>query len=165
MTAITQYDHFGKFDDIIKEKDKIEKMIHHFWETEVKNRMKVDCYIVDFGYINNKMILIEVSPFLRTTGAGCLSWDYDAHELRYGNGKLKVASKVNPNADNLAKSFETQWDDSIDYKEKFIKSDENSNIKKIEDNNNLLFVASVLKKVSFGIINICLTLNLLMMLN
>ena len=37
LTAITQYDHFGKFDDIIKEKDKIEKMIHHFWETEVKN--------------------------------------------------------------------------------------------------------------------------------
>ena len=149
LTAITQYDHFGKFDDIIKEKDKIEKMIHHFWETEVKNRMKVDCYIVDFGYINNKMILIEVSPFLRTTGAGCLSWDYDAYELRYGNGKLKVASKVNPNADNLARSFETQWDDSIDYKDKFIKSDENSNNKKIEANNNLLFVASVLKKGFF----------------
>lgn len=156
LTAITQYDHFGRFDDIIKARDKIEKMIHQFWETEVKHRMKVDCYIVDFGYVNNKMILIEVSPFLRTTGAGCLSWDYDAHELRYGSGKLKVASKSNPNADHLASSFETQWEDSTDYKDNFIKSDnensksENKNfIKSVSENKNSIFVASVLKKGFF----------------
>ena len=139
----------------IKIVEKIERMIHQFWEEEVKHRMKVDCYIVDFGYVNGKMILIEVSPFLRTTGAGCLSWDYDAYELRYGNGKLKVASKTNPNADNLARSFEVQWEDSIDYKENFIKSSdeiENSKIHSneiFESNKSLIFVASVLKKGFF----------------
>ena len=106
LTAITQYDHFGRFDDIIKTKEKVEKMIHEFWECEVKPRMKVDNYIADFGYVNGKIILIEISPFLRTTGAGIFNWDDDAYELRYGSGKLKVASKTNPNADRIASQFE-----------------------------------------------------------
>ncbi|KAK8876246.1 hypothetical protein M9Y10_006441 [Tritrichomonas musculus] len=147
LTAITQYDHFGRFEDIIQAKDKIEGMIHQFWEAEVKNRMKVDCYIVDFGYVNGKIILIEVSPFLRTTGPGCLSWDYDAYELRYGSGKLKVASKTNPNADEIARSFEMQWEDSNDYKENFIKESVENPTNQVKK--NLLFVASVLKKSFF----------------
>ncbi|KAK8887591.1 hypothetical protein M9Y10_038641 [Tritrichomonas musculus] len=150
LSAITQYDNFGRFDDIIKTKDKVGKMIHEFWQSEVKPRMKVDHYIVDFDYVNNKIILIEVSPFLRTTGAGVLSLDDDAFELRYGSGKLKVASKTNPNADRIARSFEEQWEDATDYKDNFIKergSDEQ--LKEKEDEYNYIFVGSVLKKGFF----------------
>ena len=63
ITAISQYDLYGLFPNLIKEKEKIKKLIHEFWEKEVKNRIKYPFYIVDFGNINGKIIFIELAPF------------------------------------------------------------------------------------------------------
>lgn len=95
---------------------------------------------------NGHIILIEVSPFLWTTGAGVLSWDDDAYELRYGEGKLKADSKSYPRAYQIARSFEQQWEDSIDYWENYINEGE---YKQNEKTTVLIVVASVLKKEFF----------------
>lgn len=141
-------------------------MIHEFQQSEVKPRMKVDHYFVDFDYVNNKIILIEVSPFLRTTGAGVLSWDDDAYELRQGSRKLKVASKTNPNADRIARSFEEQWEDATDYKVNFIKeSGSEEQLKEKEDEKSTYLLEVFSKKASFRIKNIYHLLNTLIKVN
>lgn len=121
LTAITQYDHYGKYDEVIKSKDKVEKMIHQFWEKEVKARMKVSDYIVDFGYVNDSIILIELSPFLECTGASMFRWQNDSNELCFGDGKLRVALKDYPHVDDLANQWEERWQDIPDFKLNYVK--------------------------------------------
>ena len=89
ITAISQYDHYGTFPYIIKEKEKIENLIHIFWEKEVKNRINYPFYIVDFAYINGKIIFIELSPFFPTTGECLFNWNSDINELKYWRMKIE----------------------------------------------------------------------------
>lgn len=154
LTAISQYDHYGMYDDVIQSKDKVEKMIHSFWESKVKNRMKVPDYIIDFGYVNNSIIMIELSPFLECTGASMYRWYLDSHELCFGKGRLKVAVKEFPEVDDLAEQWEKQWHDIPDFKQYYAKESWkdwifrilNSTILPKKDNTSYLFVGSLLKK-------------------
>ena len=152
ITAITQYDHYGVFPYLFEEKEKIETLIHNFWKKEVKNKIKISYYIVDFGYINGKIILIEFSPFFPSTGGGLFDWNYDINELENGNGKLRIREQNYPNLEILLDDWEEQMKNAIKYDEiynKFsffdrIKSSFNFSFKK--NNEIFLFVASVLKK-------------------
>ena len=91
LTAITQYDHYIKFDHIINNKEKYQKMIHDFWNKNIKEIIKIPNYSIDFAIMNDdKVIAIEMSPFMKTTGPCCLKWEIDSDEMMYGDGKLKV---------------------------------------------------------------------------
>ena len=90
LTAITQYDHYIKFDHIIQNKDKYQKMIHDYWNKNIKNRIKTPNYSIDFAIINDKVISIEMSPFMKSTGPCCLKWEIDFEEMMHGEGNLKV---------------------------------------------------------------------------
>ena len=91
LTAITQYDQYIKFEHIIKNKDKYEKMINDYWSKNIKDLIKTPNYSIDFAIINdNEVIVIEMSPFMRSTGPCCLRWEIDSEEMMNGNGKLKV---------------------------------------------------------------------------
>ena len=91
LTAITQYDHYIKFEHIIKNKDKYQKMIHEYWSKNIKDIMKVPNYSIDFAILkNDEVIAIEMSPFLKSTGPCCLKWEIDHEEMMNGNGNLKV---------------------------------------------------------------------------
>lgn len=151
LTAITQYDHYGKYDDVIKNKERVEMLIHQFWESEVKTRMKITDYIVDFGYVNDSIILIELSPFLECTGASMFRWQKDSNELCYGDGKLKVAVNEYPHIDDLANQWEERWHDIPDFKKNYVKETWKDwffrHLKSFQQNENIfLFVGSLLKK-------------------
>lgn len=123
LTAITQYDHFGKFDEVIQTREKVEKLIHNFWTCEVKNRVKVPNYVFDVVCKNEIVKLIELTPFWKTTGPGMFDWSDDADELRYGDGKLKVALEEFPNVDELGNYYEDEWKSQLKkptYRDHFI---------------------------------------------
>lgn len=153
LTAITQYDHYGKYDEVIESKEIVEKMIQNFWHEQVKPRMKISDYIVDFGYVNNSIILIELSPFLECTGASLYRWPLDGHELRFGDGKLKVALKEYPHVDELAEQWEQRWIDIPDFKQNYVKESWKEWFNRYlsyfsgkKDDCIYIFVGSVLKK-------------------
>ena len=156
LTAISQYDHYGMYNHVIKEKDIIEKAINDFWLNNVKNRIKFPDYVVDFCYVKGKVILIEISPFLQCTGASCYRWYLHLDELKNGNGKLKVKTEEYPNVyvltDEWEERFKGKDDKYYDFYVKeslsnkffnlfnFIFNNDNNN-----DRNYFLFVGSVLK--------------------
>ena len=91
LTAITQYDHYIKFEHIIKNKDKYQQMINDYWNKNIKNIIKTPNYSIDFAILNNnQVIVIEMSPFMKSTGPCCLKWEVDHEEMMYGNGNLKI---------------------------------------------------------------------------
>ena len=91
LTAITQYDHYIKFEHIIKNKDKYQKMINDYWNKNIKDLIKIPNYSIDFAILNdNSVIAIEMSPFMKSTGPCCLKWEIDHEEMMNGNGNLKV---------------------------------------------------------------------------
>ena len=153
ITAITQYDHYGIFPHLFEEKEKIEKLIHDFWEKEVKNKIKFPYYIVDFGYINGKIIFIELSPFFPSTGGCLFDWNYDIDELKNGNGKLRIRDQKYENLEILLDEWEDQMNKSEKYdniynKFSFFEIIKNSFnfFNKNKEQDIYLFVASVLKK-------------------
>ena len=154
ITAISQYDLYGLFPHLIEEKEKIKKLIHDFWEKEVKNKIKFPFYIVDFGYINGNIIFIELSPFLPTTGAGLYHWNYDLNELENGEGNIRIREQELENLDVLVDDWEDQMKNAEKYDEIYEKFSYMDKIKnyfnffntKPKENDIFIFVASVLKK-------------------
>ena len=91
LTAITQYDHYIKFEHIIKNKDKYQQMINDYWNKNIKNIIKTPNYSIDFAILNNNQVIaIEMSPFMKSTGPCCLNWEVDHEEMMNGNGNLKI---------------------------------------------------------------------------
>ena len=91
LTAITQYDHYIKFEHIIKNKDKYQQMINDYWNKNIKHLIKTPHYSIDFAILNNdEVIVIEMSPFMKSTGPCCLKWEIDYEEMMNGNGNLKI---------------------------------------------------------------------------
>ena len=80
-----------KFDHIINNKEKYQKMINNFWNKNINEIIKIPNYSIDFAIMNDdKVIAIEMSPFMKTTGPCCLKWEIDSEEMMHGDGKLKV---------------------------------------------------------------------------
>ena len=157
ITAISQYDLYGLFPHLIKEKEKLKKLIHEFWEKEVKNRIKYPFYIVDFGYINGNIIFIELSPFFPTTGGGLYDWNNDIKELENGDGDLRIREEKLENLEVLIDDWEEQMKNSEKYDSIYKKFSFFEKIQnyfsffssKSKEKDVFLFVASVLKKGFF----------------
>lgn len=119
LAAISQYDHYGRYQHVIDDKEKVEKLINEYWlkEVKLKNRMKYTDYAIDFGYIDGKIIMIELSPYLRCTGTAMYKWDRDGEELRYGNGKLRVNETEYKEINDLAQMWEERYESTGNYKD------------------------------------------------
>lgn len=158
LTAISQYDHYGKYQHIIDQREIIEKLINEFWLKNIKERIKYSDYIIDFGYVDGKIILIEISPFLQCTGASCYRWFLNMDELKNGDGKLKVKTEEYPNIYMLTDEWEKRFSEEyskVKYDDFYIKETLKDKVYNFfnyffQGNNDekhyLLFVGSVLKK-------------------
>ena len=93
IRAACQYDRYGKYDELIKNKDIIEKKIHEYFDTKLKPLMKINDYAVDLGYLGNEIHLIEFSPLIRCTSARLFRWDANYKEMTEGDGKLTLRDK------------------------------------------------------------------------
>lgn len=85
ITAISQYDHYSVYPHLHPLRSKLELKIREAW-AEAHERMKEKSYVIDLAYLPSmdKMIVIELSPFLPCTGAALFSWKVDGHLLRNG---------------------------------------------------------------------------------
>ena len=90
IRAACQYDRYGKYEELIKNKDIIEKKIHEYFNNKLSPLMKIKDYAVDFGYIDNEIYLIEFSPLIRCTSARLFRWDANYKEMTEGDGKLTI---------------------------------------------------------------------------
>lgn len=116
LRVITQYDHFGKYDELITEKEKLKTMITEYWKEKISPLMKVDDYVIDFGYVDDKIIMIELSPFRECTGTSLYRWDRDKKVLRNGNGEIRIAEKEVPGIQPLVEMWEDRWEEEDDYR-------------------------------------------------
>ena len=72
LNAISQYDHYCKYDHLFPRKAELERRIRALW-SEIHPHVGASSYGMDFGYLpeQDRLVMIELSPFLRCTGAHC----------------------------------------------------------------------------------------------
>lgn len=75
LNAISQYDHYCKYDHLFPRKAELERRIRTLW-SEIHPHVGASSYGMDFGYLpeQDRLVMIELSPFLRCTGAHCFRW-------------------------------------------------------------------------------------------
>ena len=128
IRASCQYDRYGKYDELIKNKDIIEKKIHEYFYNKLEPLMKIKDYAVDLGYINNEMCLIEFSPLIRCTSARLFRWDINYKEMTEGEGKLTVREKEFDDINEFIYDWEKIYrEKNVPYDNFFIK-DESENV-------------------------------------
>ena len=101
LTALSQYNHLIYLPRLqgVRVQRAISAGILAWWQQHVQPALAGDAayqsYVADFGIALceggdddevTRVILIELNPFLPTTGAGLFSWEGDAALLRYGDG-------------------------------------------------------------------------------
>lgn len=128
ICASCQYDRYGKYDELIKNRETIEKKINDFFYNKLEPLMKIKDYAVDFGYINNEIVLIEFSPLIRCTSARLFRWDANYKEMTEGEGgKLTVREESYEGIDYYVKEWEDVYKEpNIPY-DKYLIKDEKDN--------------------------------------
>ena len=76
VTGISQYDHYVVYPHLEKMKSKLQRMLLEYWAM-VHPHVGEDSYAMDLGYLDksDKIVLIEISPFLHCTGAAMFRWE------------------------------------------------------------------------------------------
>jgi hypothetical protein len=102
LVAISQYNYLCYFEEIAKNKEKIEKKIKKFYEKikqSVIDNLNGSC-IADFYLIKSKLDddddgigLIELNPYEITTGACLFSWKIDEKILQEGPFEFRIMEK------------------------------------------------------------------------
>jgi D123 len=95
LTAISQYDHYGVYDDLLAPlMEEIQDAITEKWE-EVHPLVGEPSYCMEFGFIRGRgAVLIEMSPFLRCTGPALFRWDDDLELLEGRDESVRSNSEA-----------------------------------------------------------------------
>ncbi len=85
VTAISQYDHYGVYPHLAPMRDRIQAALLAFW-ARVHPHVGQDRYVADFAFLpggrpggppDDRVVLIEISPFMTCTGTAMFSWKRD----------------------------------------------------------------------------------------
>jgi hypothetical protein len=106
LTAVSQYYDTVYFDFLVKNRDQIQQRIQHYFETTICPLIAMENYVIDFVVYDdlsndqNKVIVIELNPWAKTTGASMFSW-YEHSDVKILNGEapfeLRVRTEPIPN--------------------------------------------------------------------
>ena len=81
MTAISQYNHYIIVEDLLSAETclKIKQKICHFWKDQIRTILEyLKDYIIDFAILSDDSVfIIELNPFLTTTGSALFDWTID----------------------------------------------------------------------------------------
>jgi hypothetical protein len=69
LTALSQYFHIVYFPDLPPQKELIQSRIFHLFE-QIKDIIPVNNFIIDFGVVEDKVLVIELNPFHDYEGCG-----------------------------------------------------------------------------------------------
>lgn len=100
LTALSQYNHYCFFPEVARRKDALMKLLVEFWQSEVKHRVPVQSYVVDFGFLckassieegeSPRIAVVELNPFASTTGGALFDWKADRDLLESGPLQCRV---------------------------------------------------------------------------
>jgi gamma-glutamylcyclotransferase (GGCT)/AIG2-like uncharacterized protein YtfP len=109
INAISQYDHYCVYPSLPEIKDMIQEKIMTLW-AQVHPYVGESSYVIDFAYLveEDRLIVIELSPFRTCTGAAMFSWAEDREMLENGPLEFRVKTQEHLFIHELV---ETNWED------------------------------------------------------
>ncbi|KAL0476368.1 gamma-glutamylcyclotransferase [Acrasis kona] len=109
ITAISQYDHYCEYPDLVAIKDQVQSLIIEKW-SQVHQHIGQESYVIDFSYDPNKktIVMIELSPFRTCTGTAMFSWSQDQDQLHNGPLEFRIKTEMHPYIKELV---EVNWED------------------------------------------------------
>jgi len=94
LTALSQYNHIVYFQRLSDMKQEIAKKICTFYEQQIKERLKdYEGYIIDFalcGENYDRILVIELNPFMESTDAALFSWQQEREKLENGPFEFRI---------------------------------------------------------------------------
>jgi len=95
LTAMSQYNHYCYFPEVVRRKGELLEVLRSFWDEEVRQRVPLPNYVVDFAVMEpagsaSQVAVVELNPFETTTGGALYDWSADADLLRNGPLGLRV---------------------------------------------------------------------------
>ena len=97
FNALSQYNHFIYFERLVKMKDELENRIKTFFEEKVKDKLKdYEGYIIDFAICGKdleRILIIELNPFMESTDAGLFSWKQERERLENGPFEFRIRNE------------------------------------------------------------------------
>jgi hypothetical protein len=91
MNAISQYNYLCCFEELLKNKEKIQNQILSFFQTLNISQKN---YIIDLHVNDEEIKVIELNPFENATGTCLFSWKKDEEILKNGPFEFRVTEKV-----------------------------------------------------------------------
>eukprot|EP00286_Rhodomonas_abbreviata_P010173 CAMPEP_0181324830 /NCGR_PEP_ID=MMETSP1101-20121128/20581_1 /TAXON_ID=46948 /ORGANISM="Rhodomonas abbreviata, Strain Caron Lab Isolate" /LENGTH=374 /DNA_ID=CAMNT_0023433057 /DNA_START=77 /DNA_END=1198 /DNA_ORIENTATION=+ len=81
MTAISQYNHLCFFPHLVEKQESIKQLLLRFFNEELRDKLshKFENYVVDLAIVKcdsqqQRVMVIELNPFLETTDSACFNW-------------------------------------------------------------------------------------------
>ncbi|XP_065198190.1 uncharacterized protein LOC135829724 [Sycon ciliatum] len=101
LNALSQYNHYCYFPHVLREKAALEKSIVKYWQTEIKPRIPLDSYVVDFAVLSDgRVTVVELNPFKTTTGACLFSWSHHREILESRPFEFRIHEDIVPQLPN-----------------------------------------------------------------
>jgi len=117
ITAICQYCDIIYFPQLVKYKDEIQRRIVQLFDT-VKNILPFDNCIIDFAVVldKNKTFIVEINPYLHTTGAGLFSWyaDKDILEGKKDEIEFRIHTEEPLTEEQLENMLFPNWESVVE---------------------------------------------------
>lgn len=114
LCAISQYDHYCHYPGLATMRGEIERQIRALW-AEMHPHVGVASYGIDFGWLphSQRLVMVELSPFLRCTGAHCFRWsnakDVDVLEGR-APFEFRLVRENPPGFGSMLDRWLERWD-------------------------------------------------------
>lgn len=94
LTALSQYNHYAYFPEIVERKEELQEAITSYWEASVRAKVEAPSYVVDFAVLTDgRVCVVELNPFAKTTGGALFSWKGDEAVLHNGPFEFRVHEK------------------------------------------------------------------------
>jgi len=109
INALSQYESVY-FPDLPQKKQQIEDEILAFFE-KIKSHITQQAYVIDFCFVNQKLLIVELNPFHANT-SGCLfRWKNDREQILNGPFSFRIVDQAPP---NVLEQMPTQWSDFVE---------------------------------------------------
>eukprot|EP01083_Nonionella_stella_P188565 695313_1 len=94
LNAVSQYNHFIHFKRLTQMKDAVQKQLQDFFEEKVKEKLKTyEGYVIDFAICGkdlDRVLIIELNPFMQSTDAALFSWKEEMDQLKNGPFEFRI---------------------------------------------------------------------------
>ena len=111
LTSIGQYSHPVLFPELLEKALVIQKDLEKFFDF-VKSKIPLDRYIIDFGWTDDRVYLIEINPFdgelVFPASTGLWSWEEDRQQMMYRPLELRLRHEKQSDI-VLKKTLDPQW--------------------------------------------------------